>query len=153
MISQDEYFIGVTLISVLLAIVLLIFLNRYRRDNMRLRETEDKLRQNEQELQSSLAVTERQAQELQVLNQVRTTLARELDLSALIRTVVEVTPQTFGYTQVSLYLLEGDDLMLQHQVGYDSVIERIPIAEGVSGRVVRTGQPIFLEDVREDRHF
>lgn len=153
MISQDEYFIGVTLISVLLAIVLLIFLNRYRRDNMRLRETEGKLRQNEQELQSSLAVTERQAQELQVLNQVRTTLARELDLSALIRTVVEVTPQTFGYTQVSLYLLEGDDLMLQHQVGYDSVIERIPIAEGVSGRVVRTGQPIFLEDVREDRHF
>ena len=153
MISQDEYLIGLTLISVLLAFVLLIFLNRYRRDNTRLRETEGKLRQNEQELQSSLAVTERQAQELQVLNQVRTTLARELDLSALIRTVVEVTPQTFGYTQVSLYLLEGDDLMLQHQVGYDSVIERIPIAEGVSGRVVRTGQPIFLEDVREDRHF
>ena len=93
MISQDEYLIGLTLISVLLAFVLLIFLNRYRRDNTRLRETEGKLRQNEQELQSSLAVTERQAQELQVLNQVRTTLARELDLSALIRTVVEVTPQ------------------------------------------------------------
>ena len=94
MISQDEYFTGVTLISVLLAIVLLIFLNLYRRDNTRLRETEPKLRQNEQELQSSLAVTERQTQALRVLNQVRTTLARELDLSALIRTVVEVTPQT-----------------------------------------------------------
>ena len=52
MISQDEYFTGVTLISVLLTIVLLIFLNLYRRDNTRLRETEGKLRQNEQELQS-----------------------------------------------------------------------------------------------------
>ena len=152
-ILQDEYFIGLTLISVLLAIVVLILLSRYRLDNTRLKETERKLRQNEQKLESSLAATKRQAQELELLDQVRTVLAGELDLSVLIRTVVEATTKIFGYPQVSLYLLENETLVLQHQVGYDTVIKRIPISEGVSGRVLRSGKAIFLEDVRKDLTF
>ncbi|HWQ15241.1 MAG TPA: GAF domain-containing protein [Roseiflexaceae bacterium] len=95
----------------------------------------------------------RQAQELDLLGQVRTALARELDLAAVFRTVVEAVARVFGYTQVSLYLLEGETLMLQHQVGYHQILQRIPITQGISGRVVRTGKPVLLEDVRADPAF
>ncbi len=95
----------------------------------------------------------RQAQEMALLNQVRTALASELDLSALLRTVVEAIASTFGYTLVSLYLLENDALVLQHQVGYDRVLSRIPLTHGVMARVVRTGQSAFLPDVHADPDF
>jgi diguanylate cyclase (GGDEF)-like protein/PAS domain S-box-containing protein len=99
------------------------------------------------------AALARQAQELALLDQVRSALARELDLGTVIRTVVEAIHRTFGYTQVSLYFLKGDELALQHQVGYSQVIERIPLSLGVSGRVVRSGRPELLADVRQDPTF
>lgn len=95
----------------------------------------------------------RQAWELSLLHQVRTALARVLDPPTVFRTIVEAVARTYGYTQVSAYQLEGGTLVLQHQVGYDQVIERIPIGEGVSGRAVRTGEPVLVEDVREDPAF
>ncbi|MBA3276844.1 MAG: PAS domain S-box protein, partial [Chloroflexia bacterium] len=104
---------------------------------------------------NSRDVTERQrqAQERDLLDEVRTALARELELPDLFRTVVEATARTFGYTLVSLYLLEGRVLVLQYQVGYDHVAQRIPVTEGVSGRVVRTGEAVLLVDVRTDPAF
>ncbi|MDQ3913215.1 MAG: EAL domain-containing protein [Actinomycetota bacterium] len=95
----------------------------------------------------------RQSRDLALLHQVRTALAQELDLWSVFYTVVEAVAKTYGYTQVSAYLLEGDELVLQHEVGYERAIERIPVAEGVSGRAVRTRQPILLEDVRSDPDF
>jgi diguanylate cyclase (GGDEF)-like protein/PAS domain S-box-containing protein len=91
--------------------------------------------------------------ELLLLHQVRTALAQELDLPSVFHKAVEAVAQAYGYTQVSAYLLEGEGLMLQHEVGYEQVIERIPVTEGVSGRAVRTGRPILLEDVSTDADF
>ncbi len=96
---------------------------------------------------------QRQAQELSLLDRVRTALAREVDLPDLIKTVVEATAQTFGYHLVSLYLVRGDKLHLQHQVGYAQVIQEIPITAGITGRVARTGQPVLIEDVHADPNF
>ena len=95
----------------------------------------------------------RQALELTLRDQVRTALARELDLPLILRTVVEAVAQTFGYTQVSLYLLQDGMLRLQHQVGYDNVITEIPLTSGVSGRAVRTGRAILIEDATKDPDF
>jgi PAS domain S-box-containing protein len=111
------------------------------------------LQESEQRYRTLLAQEQRQAQELALLDRVRTALAGELDLPTLLRTVVEAIAETFGYTLVSLYLLEGDTLVLQHQVGYEHVIPYIPISQGVSGRVVRTRQPVLLEDVRTAPEF
>lgn len=94
-----------------------------------------------------------QARELALLYRVSTSAAQELDPAVLLRTVVESIAESFGYTQVSAYLLEDEVLVLQHQVGYAAVIENIPITEGVSGRVVRNGRPALIEDVREDPAF
>ncbi len=113
--------------------------------------TEQKLAQ--EVLKKSEELHRRQAQELSLLYSVSTAVAQELDLSVVFRTVVEAVAQTFGYALVSAYLLEDEALVLQHQVGYERVIERIPITEGVSGRVVRTGEPVLLENAREDPAF
>jgi diguanylate cyclase (GGDEF)-like protein/PAS domain S-box-containing protein len=113
--------------------------------------TEQRLAQ--EALEESEEIHRRQAQELALLYRVSSAVAQELDMSVVFRTVVEAVAQTFGYTLVSAYLLEDEALVLQHQVGYGRVIERIPITEGVSGRVVRTGEPVLLEDVREDPAF
>ncbi|HEX6710140.1 MAG TPA: PAS domain S-box protein [Rubrobacter sp.] len=107
----------------------------------------------EEELRKSEGRHRRQARELSLLYKVSTALAEEFDLSAIFRTIVKAVAESFGYTQVSVYELEYDVLKLRHQVGYDEVIEQIPTSRGVSGRVVRTGRPVLLEDVRKDSDF
>ena len=95
----------------------------------------------------------RQARELELLHQVRTALARELEPPEVFRAVVEVIARTYGYTQVSAYRLRGETLALQHQVGYERVLHRIPVDSGIMGRVARTCEPVLLGDVRSDPEF
>lgn len=96
------------------------------------------------------AATEQQRRALDLLHRVRTAVSRTLDLPDTIRAVNESIAQTLGYPQVSVYLREGDELVLQHQLGYEQVIERLPIAAGVMGRVARTGQAAWIEDINQD---
>ena len=111
----------------------------------------------EERLKESEGHHRRQARELSLLHQVRTALAGELDPTAVFRMVVEAVAEAYGYAQVSAYLIEDDaegpTLVLQHQVGYRTVLKRVPVSEGVMGRVARTGRPVLLEDVREDPDF
>jgi two-component system sensor histidine kinase/response regulator len=117
------------------------------------RQAETSLRESEQRYRALFTTSQRQAQELALLDQVRTALARELDLEALFGVVVEAIAKTFGYTLVALSVLENDVLVLQHQFGYEQAIERIPIDRGICGRVARTGKPVLLPDVRSDPDF
>jgi signal transduction histidine kinase len=117
-------------------------------------ELAEELSRSEAHVRALLAAAERQAQERDLLDLVRVALAREADLPGVFRTVVEAIAATFGYTQVSIYRLEDDTtLVMQHQVGYNRVLERIPIERGVSGRVARTAQPVLVEDVRSEPAF
>ena len=109
--------------------------------------------QSEQRYRVLFESARRQTQELELLHRVRQALAREIEPPLFFRTVVESIAETFGYTQVSLYLLEGEVLVLQYEVGYDHVIERIPLTQGIAGRTVRSEQPILLEDVNDDPAF
>ncbi len=108
---------------------------------------------NEARYRSLLVEAARQTLEMRLLDRVRIALAHELELSIILRTVVEAVADIFGYTHISIYTLDGDVAVLRHQVGYDHVIERVPIGSGVSGRVMSTGQPILLEDVSVDPDF
>ncbi len=76
----------------------------------------------------------RQASELALFDQVRTALVRDLNLPTTLRNMVEAIVQVFGYTQVSVYLLQDNMLRLQHQVGYHTVIPNIPLTSGVIGK-------------------
>jgi PAS domain S-box-containing protein len=95
----------------------------------------------------------RQASERELLDRARSALARELDLTTVIRNVVEAIHETFGYALVNIYLLEGDTLYLQHQAGVEQIVAQIPLDQGISGRVVRTGKPVLVKDVHADPDF
>ncbi len=97
----------------------------------------------------------RQAQELALLDRVRTAVARELDLDEVIRTLVTALAESFGHALVSLYWLEGSALVLRHQVGYASerALKRLPMTRGVMARSVRSETPLLVADVSQDPDF
>jgi len=119
------------------------------------KQAELTLKESEERYHALFLTAERQARDLALLADVQSAITRELELREMLHVVVEVTAQAFGYTYVSLYLLEDGLLRLQHQVGYDAqhIIEVISPHEGVSGRVLRSGQPILIADVLNDPDF
>jgi diguanylate cyclase (GGDEF)-like protein/PAS domain S-box-containing protein len=117
------------------------------------KHAEQELRASEQRYRELFDAAQRQARELSLLDEVRTALARELELGVVFRTVVEAVARTFGYTHVSLYLLQKDALVLQHQVGYAYVFGQILLTQGICGRVARTGQALLVQDVHSDPDF
>ena len=114
---------------------------------------EDELRANQQRMYDLYAVTRRQAQELHLIGQVREAMAREIDLPGLFRTVVESVAVTLGYPLVCIYLCDGDELLLQHQVGYAVQRDRIPLGRGVISRTILSGQATLVANVHSDPDF
>ncbi len=117
------------------------------------KRAEESLRESERQYRDLFTAARRQTQELSLLDRVRTALTRELDLSTVFRVVVDAITDTVGYTLVSVYMRHGDTLILQHQVGYKQIPSEIPIQTGVCGRVVRTGEPVLLENAHSDPAF
>ncbi len=113
------------------------------------------LRESEERYHLLFLTADRQARELSLLSEIQITLARELELAELLRTVVQTVAKTFGYYFVSLYILKDGFLELQQQVGYDpqKEIKRIELNEGIMGRVMRTGQAILISDVNQEEEF
>ncbi|MEO7912660.1 MAG: PAS domain S-box protein, partial [Roseiflexaceae bacterium] len=116
-------------------------------------QAEATLRESERRYRDLFASARRQAQELSLLDRVRSALVRELELPIVFRMVVEAISETLGYSHVSLYLLRDAVLYLQHQVGYAQVITQVPVSQGVIGRVARNGTAVLIEDVRNDPTF
>lgn len=104
----------------------------------------------ERHAQRLVTELQRQARTLRLLDQVRDLMAQELELAAVLRAIVEALAHVFGFHFVSVYLLEGDKLRLQHQVGCEYPLTLVKLREGALGRVARTGQPLLLADVRRD---
>ena len=111
------------------------------------------IKQSEQRYRDLYSVTQRQTQEMILLDQVRSMLGQELDINTIAHNVVERIAGTFGYTLVSLYMRQGDSLILQHQVGYVKVFHEIPITKGIAGKVARTGQALLVNDITTDPEF
>jgi PAS domain S-box-containing protein len=113
------------------------------------------LKESEERYHRLFITTHRQAQELSLLSAVQSTLARELDLDTLFHKVVEEIAKMFGYIFVSLYMLEDGQLHLQHQIGYETenVIETTSPNEGISGRVINSGQAVLINDASNEPGF
>jgi diguanylate cyclase (GGDEF)-like protein/PAS domain S-box-containing protein len=100
-----------------------------------------------------LSATDLQGRAFTLLEEIGASIAHETGLNPIIRTVVEAISKSFGYGMVSISLLEGEWLVLQHDVGYDKVVSRLPVNRGVMGRVARTGQPLLIENPSEFADF
>lgn len=108
------------------------------------------IRQSEQKYRQLFASAQHQAQEVLLLNQISVALAPTLELGQIYRTIVDLISHTFGYALASLYILEGDVLVVQHLVGYTDYLDQIPLSRGIMGLVARTGRAILVEDVTTD---
>ncbi len=107
-------------------------------------------RKREQQLYTDVV---REASELALMHQVRNALSREVGVQEIVEAVNAAIVAAFGYTLVSIYLLEDSTLVLQHQIGYRQTLGRVPISQGVMGRVAHTGEGELIEDVRNERAF
>ncbi|MDV6375981.1 EAL domain-containing protein [Deinococcus arenicola] len=96
------------------------------------------------------ADTERQRRALDLLHNLRSSFGTGLDTGQSIRAVTHGLRDAFGYSHVSVYLLGGDILTMQHQLGYTSVIDHLPISQGVMGRACRSAQVQWILDMRRD---
>jgi len=92
----------------------------------------------------------RQQEELGLLEQIRRALLISPDMSKVFPIVVDTIAANFSFALVSIYLLEHGKLHLQAQVGYADCPEIISLNQGVQGRVARSGQSAFIQDVNAD---
>ena len=106
------------------------------------------------ERQRAEAAARRQAQELELLDRIRTALARELELPVVFRTAIESMASILGYSQVNIMLIQNDQLILQCQIGYtleaEATFRVMALNQGICGRVASTGQPALVTNVQAD---
>ncbi len=107
------------------------------------KNAEDNLRESEQRYKELFHASLAQARELGLIIEVRSSLARELELEAVFNTIVNAVANVYGYKSVCLYFLKGDRLELQSEVGVSHKPEVHPTDTGVVGKVFRSGQPFI----------
>jgi GAF domain-containing protein len=80
---------------------------------------------------------------------LRGAFARELPRVELLRLAAErIRAAGPPYTSVYLYMLQGDELLLEAWSGRDTEHTRIPVGKGVCGTAVATGADQNIGDVR-----
>ena len=84
-----------------------------------------------------------------VVASLRGAFAREVGRAELLRTAAErIRAGGPPYTSVYMYMLQGDELVLEAYAGRDTDHTRIPVGKGVCGTAVATGQDQNVPDVR-----
>ncbi len=101
------------------------------------------------------AETQESLRTLFAMQTISKSIASSLDLETIAGRVVHGLKDAFGYSHVSIYLLENDYLNLVTEVGYpeEMTIQKIHISQGVSGRAIRTKAVQFIEDTTKENVF
>lgn len=85
----------------------------------------------------------------QVIAALRGAFAREAGRMVLLRVAAEkIRAAGPPYTSVYLYMLQGDELVLETYAGRATEHTRIPVGRGVCGTAVASGQDQNVPDVR-----
>jgi sigma-B regulation protein RsbU (phosphoserine phosphatase) len=100
----------------------------------------------------------RQAQTLEVLNEIAVELISILDLDPLLERVGQLLRRLIDYQMFTIMLLDdkGETLITRYswRFGYSHVpSRRIPITTGLVGAAVREWRPVNVHDVRKDPRY
>ena len=84
-----------------------------------------------------------------VIASLRGAFAKDVGRAELLRTAAEkIRASGPPYTSVYLYMLHGEELVLEAFAGRDTEHTRIPVGQGVCGTAVATGRDQNVPDVR-----
>jgi sigma-B regulation protein RsbU (phosphoserine phosphatase) len=100
----------------------------------------------------------RQAQTLEVLNEIAVELASILDLNPLLERIGQLLRRLIDYQMFAIMLLDekGETLITRYAWRFGSSqppMRRIPITSGLVGAAVREWRPINVPDVRKDQRY
>ena len=97
------------------------------------------------------AQAEQQVRRLKLLGEAAAALSSSLDLDVVLVTILSLLHQALEFDQCAVLLLDASDteLRVRAAMGYEQSIKysRIPVGEGVTGEVARTGKPVLVADV------
>ena len=101
---------------------------------------------------------ERRTHELSALYTVAAVVNRSLDLDLLLRNVMHKVLEIFHFDASRIYLHDGAikelRLLAHHGFGEDATpAESYQPGVGVIGKVFKTGEPLFFEDIQSDPEF
>jgi len=92
----------------------------------------------------------RRLSEMEALRQTTLDITRQLDMQQLLRSIVEQAAALVGTKGGGLYLYHPEEEELELVVSYyldkDYTGMRLKVGEGLSGKVMLTGQPLIIED-------
>ena len=106
-----------------------------------------------QTLETVYEEAEYQVRRLGILTQFENAISGELELDFLCDKIVEKLDEFSGYPYVCLYFPDDHTLKLHCAVGIDKPIEQLPIDQGVSSRVIRSGETEHVTDMDQDPLF
>ncbi|MBI3738023.1 MAG: GAF domain-containing protein [Chloroflexi bacterium] len=99
-----------------------------------------------------LKETEQRAAELAIINTISNPLSGELDLSALIELVGEQIRNAFTADIAYVALLDEETKIINFPYEYGQHLEPLPLGQGLSSRIIETGQPLLInEDIDQRR--
>jgi GAF domain-containing protein/HAMP domain-containing protein len=101
---------------------------------------------------------ERRAEQFRVLSEIGARITSLLEVDELLQETVRLVNEVLGYYLVAIGLVEGDDLVVKvgagpHWSDPEFQPPRIPVGEGISGWVAKTGEPLLVPDVSQDPRY
>ena len=101
------------------------------------------------------ARTQEHLRVMTALQSISHAVASSLEINKILNNVIRLLRDSFGYTYIGVYLLDGDVLHLGAQIGFpdNMLIHEIPITSGVMGRAAHSKETQFVRDVSTDPDF
>ncbi len=108
--------------------------------------------------QRTLGQTRQRLTELSLLYEVATAMGSTLELSVLLKTMMQVTQTALRSEACTLMLLDEQQRELVFEIPLGEKQDelrrfRIPLDQGLAGWVARTGRPAIVNDLRNDPRF
>jgi diguanylate cyclase (GGDEF)-like protein len=99
--------------------------------------------------------TQEHLQVMTALQSISHAITSTLEVDEILNNVIRLLKESFGYTYIGVYLLDGDILRLGAQLGFpeDMLFYEIPITKGVMGRTARTKETQFVDNATTDPDF
>jgi len=110
------------------------------------------------ELKQKTDVLEKKVNDLEILNSIGQKLSESLELSALLKEILDLVYQSMHFSRCAVMLIDPTTKLLRVKSAYGFTKEslakvNIAIGTGITGWVAKYGVPLLVPNVRKDRRY